>query len=475
MVIGNNSKKRILFVTPFNPNIQNLPLGIASIRANADPAYDYYFIDCVLDKFDDKRKFQLRYEGLRPDLVAISCKTIDHKELLNMVRAIREMDHQVCVLAGGAHPTCHAEYLMANCPSLDFIIRGEGEQVFNQFTDRYFRGEKDFRNIDGVVFREQGKVILCNFSNVANLDDLRIPDYDFIDLNRYIRSGYGYATTVRQNAPVFTSRGCPYNCSFCAVPIACGRKLRYHSVQYMMEWIKTLYHKHGIRFINIVDDNFTFDVQYAKEFCREVIKFGKPDLFFGTPNGVRMERGDTELWGLMKSAGWRMVTIAPESGSKAILEKMNKKLDLAKVPGIVDDMKKAGLKVAAFIIVGYPGETRKDLQETQRLIRTSGVDFAMISHFMPMPGTRVFNELVSSGEIEQGIAHHDFNLGRHPYTSKEMKTFNYNWFILKNYLFLLLKRPWNVFFLVKEQNLRSIVIKVVSVCMRSIRLVFTRK
>ncbi len=100
----------------------------------------------------------------------------------------------------------------------------------------------------------------------------------------------------------------------------------------MVRWVKYLYDKKNIRQLNIIDDNFTYHIKYAKEFCRRMIELDLPNLRFCTPNGIRQEKTDFELLTLMKKAGWDYVFIAPESGSMKTLQRMQKDLDPKTIP-----------------------------------------------------------------------------------------------------------------------------------------------
>ncbi|MEE2828000.1 MAG: radical SAM protein, partial [Myxococcota bacterium] len=200
----------------------------------------------------------------------------------------------------------------------------------------------------------------------------------------------------------------------------------------------------GVRWFNIIDDNFTYDVPWAKDFCRAVIELNLPGVGFGTPNGIRMQRGDPELWSLMKRAGWEHLIVAPESGSTHTLERMKKDLELGVVAPIVREIQEAGLKCQAFFIVGYPGETETDLQESFALIRECRFNFVFLANFQPLPGTPIYDELVASGEIEDGLIPYNFSDAVRVYTPAELSDFNFSRFILKTHLMMAVSNPSNL-------------------------------
>ena len=277
-----------------------------------------------------------------------------------------------------------------------------------------------------------------------DLDSIKIPDYEAIQLERYVKVGYRWNSPPTGNAPIWVTRGCPYRCQYCAAPDLNGRPVRTHSIEYMMDWIKYLYDTRKVRWFNIIDDNFTYHVKYAKEFCRAVIDLNLKGVGFGTPNGVRMERGDPELWQLMKQAGWKTLMVAPESGSAHTLELMKKDLAVGLVPKAVQDIRNAGLKVQGFFILGYPGERIEDLEESVKLIMDCKFNFVFLNSFQPLPGTPVYDGLVEKGEIPDGLLPNSYSDGKKAYIAKELEDFNFSKFILMTHLKMMWNDPANI-------------------------------
>ena len=180
-----------------------------------------------------------------------------------------------------------------------------------------------------------------------------------------------------------------------------GRKIRKHSIPYLLDLLLYLKTDYNVSHVNIVDDNFTFIKEYAKEFCEMVLrnrdKLG--DMTFATPNGIRVERSDAEMFGLMKRAGWERVIFAPESGSQRMVDIMAKHLDLGAIPGRLQMAHDAGLEVEAFFIINYPGETDEDIELTNKFLAENKFDAISLHLFKPLPHTPIWRELVESGKI----------------------------------------------------------------------------
>jgi radical SAM superfamily enzyme YgiQ (UPF0313 family) len=228
----------------------------------------------------------------------------------------------------------------------------------------------------------------------------------------------------------------------------------------MVKLVNHLYFKKNIRQINIIDDNFTFNTEYAKEFCRAIIALKLKDLRFNTPNGIRVQRTDKELLNLMREAGWRSLIIAPESGSKKILKKMQKDLNPDIVPEKVKEIREAGLKCSGFFIIGYPEEEIEDIEATVDLIKKCRFNFFFLNNFQPLPGTPLYDELVRRGEIEDGLLPKNFSDGVRVYTPSGLRNVNFPKLVLMLYINLAFREPLNIPYMITQVNPRMIAEKV---------------
>lgn len=439
---------RVALFWPSGPDVTyTLPMGLGYLKSNTtDPRVELRLFDCVLEKADSASpKVEAFLREYRPHIVGVSAWSAYFGEALALLHSARAIDPKVITLVGGVHASAYPVET-AREEIVDFVISGEAEISFGKFLAEFYRDQPDWSQIPGLLFRTAEGIVHQNpMELVADIDKLAIPDYDFINLRSYIENGYRMKAPSKWNAPIWASRGCPYRCNFCSAPIINGNKIRHHSVSYLIDWIKTLYHDHGIRWINIVDDNFTFDVNFAKSFCRTALELNLPGLGFGTSNGVRMQRGDKELWRLMKRAGWRTVIVAPESGSEATLKLMNKGLKIAVVPQIVEDIRSAHLHVHGFFMVGYPGETVADLRKTADFIRSTRFDSVVIQRFLPLPGTPIYETLVNEGKIPRGYLPDNLGFGNVRFVDESLKDFNFTRYILGIQLWMALRHPLSYF------------------------------
>jgi len=378
-------------------------------------------------------------------------------EAIAVLKTAKDIGGRIVTIIGGAQPTVCPDSIL-NEDTVDYVFRGEAEHSFGAFLDLLH--ERPVSSIKGLAYKSSDGVIKNAIDLPRNLDDIKIPDYGAIRLNDYIKNGYTYGGHYARSAPIWLTRGCPYQCGFCSCRIINGTTIRRHSIRYAVEWILHLYKEFSIRQFSIVDDNFTFDADYAKCFCKAMIrlraeKFCGDRIFFTTPNGIRIDRIDDELLRLMKCAGWQGVTIAPESGSRNTLKRMKKEINPDVVPEVVKRIRANRLRVRAFFMVGYPGETPQDIKQTVALIRKCRFDAINIGRFHPLPGTPIFNELVSNGEISPDyLPPNNFTvwlpsqkmIRPHMYGPKTMERLNLFRIMCKEYILLILRNPYAIIY-----------------------------
>ena len=278
----------IAFVWPMGFDINLIvPLSFGYLKSNIDTKHNIKIIDCALDRISSGSKvFERELKEFKPQVVGVSCWSTTFDEAIRICKKVKMIDQDIITVLGGVHPTSYPEEVMKN-NAVDYLFRGEAELTFSKLIDEISKENPEPSKIGGLVYRSiGGKIVFNNIEREENLDRIKIPDYDAIRLDEYIEVGYRYFSHNKRNAPILVTRGCPYQCNYCAVPIQNGKQIRSHSIEYVEDWVKYLYYKKDIRTINIIDDNFTFYSAYAKKFCEAMIRLNLKDLSFGTPNGI---------------------------------------------------------------------------------------------------------------------------------------------------------------------------------------------
>ena len=409
---------KILLIWPYGAfDGATLPLCYLYLIPILKKKHEVKFIDCALHEIHpNSEKFSKIISDFQPDVVGVSAWTV-HKDMArSTLKKVKTLNSKIITIAGGPHFTGSANYSISNDVGIiDYVLKGEAELTFLEFLDTVSKKQftnDDLKKIDGLCFVENdGSIHESPMLYPPSLDDFGQPDYTEINLFGYFKKGYSYRSDVKMQAPILSTRGCPYTCDFCSAPYLNGRGIRKHSLNYLLELIENLYVNFGIRHFNIIDDNFTFDTFYAKSFCKKIIdnKHKFKNISFGTPNGIRVERTDKQLFYLMKSAGWSRLIIAPESGSQEMVDKMSKHLDLTLIPEKVKQVQNAGLEVEGFFIIGHPGETKATVGETKKFIKEVKFDMVSPHIFQPLSGTPIYDQLLSLGSISEDITMNSYS------------------------------------------------------------------
>jgi radical SAM superfamily enzyme YgiQ (UPF0313 family) len=337
----------------------------------------------------------------KPDLVGFQVWSCDVANVRKSLALVKAADASIITLVGGAHPSGVLEETLRHFPQADYAIRGEGETGLPLLVDRLAgKTAAGFDSIPGLIWREGG-AIRCNPNIlVEDLDSLGLPAWDLIDPRTYPEAPHQGFLKAFPIAPIFTTRGCPFSCTFCATRTLTGRKIRYRSTAHVIAEIKLLRERYGVKEIHVEDDNFTMDKDYVRRFCNAILN-DRIDVYWYCSSGLRLDSLDEEILTLMKKARCYTLSVAIESGSQRVLDLMNKNLRLEVVRAGVKLMNKVGFKPTALFMIGFPGETREEMEATLRFALELDLKRAQFAIFHPLPGTAIFDELKAKGELEE--------------------------------------------------------------------------
>lgn len=358
-----------------------------------------------------------RIAAFAPDVVGISnmfsWQISAAVELSKVSKSVRP--EAVTVLGGPHASTFPVE--MVKEPTVDYVVMGEGEERLHQMLLALEAGEEI--SIQGVLHSEEDAGLLRPNKRVPikfidSLDDIPIPAYDLVDVERYftLQSG-GYAPRPREDGKravtILTSRGCPHQCIFCSVQSTMGYKFRHHSPEYIRRHLDYLKTHYQIDYIHFEDDNFTYDIPRYEEII-DILLEESPVIRWDTPNGVRADSWNVERIKRTKASGCQYLCIAIESSVQRVIDEVvKKKLDLSKVEPVMQACKEVGLPLLAFYVIGLPGETAEEIK--------SNVDYAIdkyrrygvyptFSLANPLPGTE-FYDIVVADNLFHGVTAND--------------------------------------------------------------------
>lgn len=315
-----------------------------------------------------------------PDLLMISAYTSDVFLLRFQITNLRKVLPEIPFWLGGPHASCAGLQALIDFPEIDALFMGEAEESVLELLSSD-NGEKP---PDGVILRTAPAA--THPRHIHDLSGLPVPAWHLAPPEKYRGLPNGVVLKRLPYAPILTTRGCPYKCTFCAGFRVTGREIRKRPLPQVWEEIEILIHQYGVREIHIEDDNFAFDYDYASEFCREAIRKNLP-VHFSTPNGIRLDSLDDELLELMKKAGWYIIHCGIESGSDRVLKRIKKATTTKIMRDKIDLIHKHRLPVAGYFILGMPDETEEDILKTIRFSLSSGIEWAQFASFLPIPGS----------------------------------------------------------------------------------------
>lgn len=391
---------RVLLLKPSNLSDHIQPsLGLGYLAAQIRKDHEVKIVDCIKEHLPGPQLLPV-LESFKPDVVGCQCYSMDLPMLKPALQTVKSFNKNIVTIVGGAHPTAAPQHTLKYFAGLaDFIFVGEGEIGFPIFLrELHAPGGPELRKAPGLGWMEDGKLRLNPKAQVENLDDLGMPAWDLIMPESYPFSPHGVVCRDFPIAPVMATRGCPYMCTFCS---SANTKLRKRSVSLVLDEVRLLQKEHGIREFHMVDDNFTLDMDYAKEFARALLD-NNIKAHWATPNGVRLERLDKPLLELLKKAGFYSLSVGIESGSDRIRIKMKKGSNVAKIRKDLRMVQEVGgIDVTGFFILGFPTETAADIETTIRFSQELPLTRATFHSFIPLPGTEVWKEMELSGELDR--------------------------------------------------------------------------
>lgn len=390
---------KILLVKPFNISDHIQPsLGLGYLATSVRENNDVEILDCIKERIN-LSKIEDSVRESNPDIVGFQCYTFDLPFLKKALKIVKDIDKNIITVIGGPHPSGEAKgSLEYFAETLDYAFVGEAEKGFKLLVD-YLSGRKlDLSAIPGLVWRESGTVRINRPTFEEDLDSLGTLAWDLIRPDTYPESQHGAFYKRFPIAPIMLTRGCPYNCTFCAAGVISGKKLRKRSIGAVIDEIKLLYDEYGIREFHIVDDNFTLDKEYAKKFLNELERLNL-DISWSVPNGIRMENLDAEFLGQMKRTGLYLVSLGIESGSDRVLRLMKKNLNVDRIRKTVKLINDTGLEIAGFFILGFPGEKKSEIEHTISFSLELNLVRANFFTYLPFPGTESYAQLKARSEL----------------------------------------------------------------------------
>jgi radical SAM superfamily enzyme YgiQ (UPF0313 family) len=346
------------------PNLGLLQL-ISYLRDHT-PLHDGDIV--FLDQFHSLEDHIRLIEEHRPRVYGLSFAFLTQRNAYASINRIKGRFPELIVIAGGPHPTSVPDEVMQESAA-DIVCIGEGELTLADIVNEIAAGGRDFSRIPGLLVRMADGVTRTPPPRASeNLDDLPFMAWDRIDFSKFV--GQHYCKSNKQTCIVI-SRGCPYKCTFCSLPVWRAAKpfvrMRSpHNIAQEVDWLYRL----GVREIKIVSDEINVTLPWAKEVCRAIADLGHDDLYF--QSNLRADKIDDELAHLFRRMNMWLVHLGVESANDRVLTGIEKKITVDQVERCLKFLKKHKIRVLLFMMAFQLWEDNGALQvETPKEIRHS--------------------------------------------------------------------------------------------------------
>lgn len=338
------------------------PLGICYIAENLKRHGHHPLIfDWGFDK-------KLKLNNI--DVVGISATTLTYFDACKIIQKIKKRKPKMTVIIGGPHASLLPKQVLQNSGA-DAVVVGEGENIMVKIADGKLKAK-------GIIY----------VPLIEDLDTLPFPTYSYLDLNRYFK--FGGSDRSRWTLPqpamaIMGIRGCPFHCSFCSEKKLFRGRVRYRSVENIIEEIDYLQKFYGVKGINFLEDTLTVNQQRAIKLCKYL---GEMNIKWVCQSRVDMV--NEPLLKLMKKSGCQYIFYGVESGSERILQEVIKKeVTISQIIKTFKITKKVGIGIVANYIFGIPGETEEDLKATLEMVKKLPADAVALNIFVPLPGAEL--------------------------------------------------------------------------------------
>jgi len=395
------------------------PLGLAYVAATLEGDFEVSLVDAPaqgwrnLHQIDGKIHLGMEYDqvaaevkSISPDIVGITVPfSANIGSAFEVAHRIKSLSKDIITVLGGPHPSIKPLECLMN-PDVDFVVIGEGEHTMLELVKGLGERNNRLKGIRGIAYVDEGKTIVTTSrSPISDLDSLPFPARSLLPMKEYFEAAKAKLTVQEAGKPwatLITSRGCPYCCVFCSIHVVMGKKWRPRSPENVVDEIEQLVNRFQVRQIDFEDDNMTLDRKRMANICDLIVQKGL-DIEWFSRNGVRADTLDESLLRKMKESGCKTIWISPESGVQRIVDHVIKKrMSLKKVEEVVALCKKVGITIGCFFVIGLPGETKRDIEDTIRFarrMRRLGADHCDFNIATPYYGTELYEQAKQKGYL----------------------------------------------------------------------------
>ncbi|OCB75316.1 B12-binding domain-containing radical SAM protein [Flavobacterium crassostreae] len=356
------------------------PLGLCQLAA--------------VDKNDVIEVFDAEGEGLnieetqtklirkKPKIIGLSATSFTLVIVENWAKFAKSIG--AIVIVGGPHPSLSPRDTFDKCPSVKYIVRGEGEVIINELIENLLNNKNNL-NLSGVCERLNDKYHISDeILKVENFENLPFPNLSKMPIKNYWCPDSKSSPMVT----MMTTRGCPYKCGFCSSPAVMGKKIRSWSVDKVIKELKYLHFELGVNEISFVDDVFTINRKRTINLCKEIIKNKIKITWFCN---ARADHIDEEMAKVMSEAGCHQTYLGFESGAQIILDNVQKGTTIEKLVNGAKILKENNISRSIGFVLGLPGETDETVIQSIELAKVLKPERLQFTRFTPLVGSPLEN------------------------------------------------------------------------------------
>ncbi|MBI3601115.1 MAG: B12-binding domain-containing radical SAM protein [Nitrospinae bacterium] len=390
--------KKILFVLPESSKLGNwnspkpnrgtfeLHLGFLWMAAYLiKDGWKVQILDC---RWQDYKSFDYG------DVLFVGISTVTGVQILNgleVARHVRKMNPEIPLVWGGPHPTIMPEQTLKN-ELVDIIVIGEGEKTVSELAN-FFSGQGKLESILGIGYKKDGNIFINPHRPFLDMDEIDFLPYDIFDADKY-----GFYDAI----PYHSSRGCPYECTFCHNRVVNKRSWRRQSTERLLDIMGKWIAVYRPKYVNFYEDEFSIDRKRLEKICQGFIDRNFNVRWYATGRMNTFSQYDDELLILLKKSGVERIAFGVESGSEKVLQHIKKQITIDNIFETVDKCKKFDIVPVISFIIGFPSEDREDRRKTIKIINELKriyplADINGVFLYTPYPGTQTFEEAVKHG------------------------------------------------------------------------------
>ncbi|MGD9129230.1 MAG: radical SAM protein [Candidatus Woesebacteria bacterium] len=307
-------------------------------------------------------------------------------------KKLRQSFPKIKIIFGGIHATIFPKDVLKQ-PYVDYVVMNEGEEALWELCQFLLAGKGRLKNIKNLAYKQGKKLIFNQIRAFIDLNQLPLPAWDLLPIEKYIHNKF-YSDRV---ITLHTSRGCPWDCSFCYNRLVNFRHWRGMSADKILQQIECLINNYQIKGFQFYDDEFDVSQKRVKDFCQLLLK---KKVKIKWAHYSRTNLANKKRYALEKKAGCEFVEFGVESGSARILKMLNKQQTLANIRNAFKVCHKVGLKTGAMFMTALPTETKKEVKKTVKLIKSLQAYQTINTIFRPYPGSQLFNYCLAEALIK---------------------------------------------------------------------------